>query len=112
MKRTYEIVLSGGLGVADVIFEPGGGEGGRPPRTRRYLMGRTRKVASVVFAVAAFGAAATPAVADQPPGQLGYEGQPGNQGGASGNPGGGQPPGQLGYEGQPGNQGGASGNPG
>jgi hypothetical protein len=31
----------------------------------------------------------------QPPGQLGYEGQPGNQGN-----------GQLGYEGQPGNQGG------
>jgi len=39
----------------------------------------------------------------QPPGLLGYEGQPGNQGG---NPGGGQPPGLLGYEGQPGNQGG------
>jgi hypothetical protein len=52
--------------------------------------------------------ALTPAVAaaDQPPGQLGYEGQPGNQGGASGTPGGGQPPGLLGYEGQPGNQGG------
>jgi hypothetical protein len=46
-------------------------------------------------------AAASPAFADQPPGQLGYEGQPGNQGG-----GGGQPPGLLGYEGQPGNQGG------
>jgi hypothetical protein len=45
-------------------------------------------------------AAASPALADQPPGQLGYEGQPGNQGG-----GGGQPPGCLGYEGQPGNQG-------
>jgi hypothetical protein len=49
--------------------------------------------------------AASPALADQPPGQLGYEGQPGNQGGGGGN-GGGQPPGQLGYEGQPGNQGG------
>jgi len=36
---------------------------------------------------------------DQPPGQLGYEGQPGNQGGGSGNQGG-----QQGYEGQPGNQ--------
>ena len=36
-----------------------------------------------------------PALADQPPGQLGYEGQPGNQGN-----------GQGGYEGQPGNQGG------
>jgi len=35
------------------------------------------------------------ALADQPPGQLGYEGQPGNQGN-----------GQNGYEGQPGNQGG------
>lgn len=44
----------------------------------------------------------------QPPGQLGYEGQPGNQGGGGG--GGGQPPGQLGYEGQPGNQGGGGGN--
>ena len=44
-ERTYEMVLSGGLGVADVIFEPGGGEGGRPPRTRSYLMSRTRKVA-------------------------------------------------------------------
>jgi hypothetical protein len=41
--------------------------------------------------------------AAQPPGQLGYEGQPGNQGGQHhhGNPGGLQ-----GYEGQPGNQGG------
>jgi hypothetical protein len=35
------------------------------------------------------------AFAGQPPGQLGYEGQPGNQGN-----------GQHGYEGQPGNQGG------
>jgi hypothetical protein len=35
------------------------------------------------------------ALADQPPGQKGYEGQPGNQGN-----------GQKGYEGQPGNQGG------
>ena len=34
-----------------------------------------------------------------PPGLLGYEGQPGNQGGGNGN-------GLLGYEGQPGNQGG------
>jgi hypothetical protein len=46
----------------------------------------------------------TSAFADQPPGQLGYEGQPGNQGGASGQPG--PAPGLLGYEGQPGNQGG------
>jgi hypothetical protein len=35
------------------------------------------------------------AFASQPPGQLGYEGQPGNQGN-----------GLQGYEGQPGNQGG------
>jgi hypothetical protein len=35
------------------------------------------------------------------PGLLGYEGQPGNQGG-----GGGTPNGLKGYEGQPGNQGG------
>lgn len=34
----------------------------------------------------------------QPPGQLGYEGQPGNQGGGGGSKG------QNGYEGQPGNQ--------
>jgi hypothetical protein len=39
----------------------------------------------------------------QPPGLLGYEGQPGNQGGGGNN---GQPNGLLGYEGQPGNQGG------
>ena len=39
----------------------------------------------------------------QPPGLLGYEGQPGNQGGHNHH---GQPPGLLGYEGQPGNQGG------
>lgn len=37
--------------------------------------------------------AAGVATADVPPGQLGYEGQPGNQGN-----------GTLGYEGQPGNQ--------
>ena len=34
----------------------------------------------------------------QPPGQKGYEGQPGNQGGGGGSKG------QGGYEGQPGNQ--------
>ena len=62
----------------------------------------------VIAGICALALAAAPsaAFADQPPGQLGYEGQPGNQGGASGNPGGGQPPGLLGYEGQPGNQGG------
>lgn len=49
------------------------------------------------------------AFADQPPGQKGYEGQPGNQGngqqGYEGQPGN-QGNGQQGYEGQPGNQGG------
>jgi hypothetical protein len=65
-----------------------------------------RKVILAGLCAAAFVAAPSTALADQPPGQLGYEGQPGNQGGASGNPGGGQPPGLLGYEGQPGNQGG------
>lgn len=40
------------------------------------------------------------ALADQPPGQLGYERQPGNQGAHQ------TAPGLLGYEGQPGNQGG------
>lgn len=44
-------------------------------------------------------APATSAMAKQPPGQTGYEGQPGNQGG-------GGAPGLRGYEGQPGNQGG------
>jgi hypothetical protein len=39
----------------------------------------------------------------QPPGLLGYEGFPGNQGGHNPH---GMPPGLLGYEGQPGNQGG------
>ena len=37
------------------------------------------------------------------PGQLGYEGQPGNQGGGGNN---GTPNGLKGYEGHPGNQGG------
>jgi len=60
-----------------------------------------RKVAGIVFGVALAVGASSAALADQPPGQLGYEGQPGNQGGGSG-----QPPGLLGYEGQPGNQGG------
>jgi hypothetical protein len=40
----------------------------------------------------------------QAPGLLGYEGQPGNQGGQNNNNG--TPNGLLGYEGQPGNQGG------
>jgi hypothetical protein len=65
-----------------------------------------RKALLAGLCALAFAAAPAAAMADQPPGQLGYEGQPGNQGGASGTPGGGQPPGLLGYEGQPGNQGG------
>jgi hypothetical protein len=63
------------------------------------------KTAAILLAALFALAGAPSAFADQPPGQLGYEGQPGNQGGG-GNNGGGQPPGQLGYEGQPGNQGG------
>jgi hypothetical protein len=63
-----------------------------------------RKAAALVIAGIFAVMTASPALADQPPGQLGYEGQPGNQGGASGQPG--PAPGLLGYEGQPGNQGG------
>jgi hypothetical protein len=64
-----------------------------------------RKIAVLVLGASfGLGLVASPALADQPPGQLGYEGQPGNQGGASGQPG--PAPGLLGYEGQPGNQGG------
>jgi hypothetical protein len=56
-----------------------------------------------VLSVAALAIAAPAAMADNPPGLLGYEGQPGNQGDQNG----GTPaPGLLGYEGQPGNQGG------
>ena len=47
----------------------------------------------------------------QPPGLLGFEGQPGNQGGPNHNGNNGQPPGQLGFEGQPGNQGGPNHHP-
>lgn len=39
-------------------------------------------VLAALMAVSAIGTA----LADQPPGQKGYEGQPGNQGGASHNP--------------------------
>lgn len=65
---------------------------------------RRKVVAFLLGAFFGLGLVASPALADQPPGQLGYEGQPGNQGGASGQPG--PAPGLLGYEGQPGNQGG------
>jgi hypothetical protein len=70
-------------------------KGGDMRRVTRILIGGS----VVILGIAG---TATAASADQPPGQLGYEGQPGNQGGG----GGGNPPGLLGYEGQPGNQGG------
>jgi hypothetical protein len=58
-----------------------------------------RVISVLVVGLALVVSFATPALADQAPGQLGYEGQPGNQGnnGNNGN-------GTLGYEGQPGNQ--------
>ena len=58
-----------------------------------------KKALAGVLAIAALAMSAPAAFAAQPPGQLGYEGQPGNQGG-------GNAPGLHGYEGQPGNQGG------
>lgn len=63
------------------------------------------KALSCVLAAGALSLAAPAAFADQPPGQLGYEGQPGNQGGHNNNNNG-TPNGLKGYEGQPGNQGG------
>ena len=60
----------------------------------------TRMLIGGSVAILGIAATATSASADVAPGLLGYEGQPGNQGG------GGNPPGLLGYEGQPGNQGG------
>ncbi len=66
-----------------------------------------KKLIALTFAVVLALATIAPVLADQPPGQLGYEGQPGNQGGASGQPGNnGTSNGLQGYEGQPGNQGG------
>lgn len=52
----------------------------------------------VRFQIVALEERVAPSVA---PGLLGYEGQPGNQGGSNGTS-----PGLRGYEGQPGNQGG------
>lgn len=63
---------------------------------------RTGVRATVVAFASCVLAMGPAAMADQPPGQLGYEGQPGNQGSASGQP----ANGLMGYEGQPGNQGG------
>jgi len=65
------------------------------PSLRRSDTARRGVLATVVLGAVFALAAAAPAVADQSPGQQGYEGQPGNQGN-----------GTLGYEGQPGNQGG------
>ena len=59
-----------------------------------------KRLLAVMAATALVLGMAAPVFADQPPGQLGYEGQPGNQGGGGGGNG------LLGYEGQPGNQGG------
>jgi hypothetical protein len=66
---------------------------------------RAPRALAGVLAVGALAIAAPAAMADNPPGLLGYEGQPGNQGGLPGD-GSGPAPGLLGYEGQPGNQGG------
>jgi hypothetical protein len=81
----------------------------RSRRRRALAHGRRRgyrpRALVGVLSVAALAFAAPAAFADQPPGLLGYEGQPGNQGGQPGGGDGGQPPGLLGYEGQPGNQG-------
>jgi hypothetical protein len=61
-----------------------------------------RKTAAALLASLFALAAASPVLATTPPGQRGYEGQPGNQGGGGNH----HAPGLLGYEGQPGNQGG------
>jgi hypothetical protein len=70
---------------------------------RRAMKRKARVLLATAIVVVGVGAPVSSAFAANPPGQLGYEGQPGNQGGGGG---GGQPPGLLGYEGQPGNQGG------
>jgi hypothetical protein len=59
-----------------------------------------RRLFALVFGLVLALSAVGSAFASQPPGQLGYEGQPGNQGN-----------GLQGYEGQPGNQGGSNHNP-
>jgi len=61
---------------------------------------KRKALIAVLAALTALGTAGG-ALADQPPGQRGYEGQPGNQAGGGNNA-----PGLRGYEGQPGNQGG------
>ena len=59
-----------------------------------------KKLMALVAAALLALATVTPVLASNPPGQLGYEGQPGNQGS-----------GQQGYEGQPGHHGGPQHNP-
>ena len=44
-----------------------------------------KRLFAVIAATALVLGMASPVFADQPPGQLGYEGQPGNQGGGGGN---------------------------
>lgn len=63
-----------------------------------------KKILAGVLAAAIALSTVAPVLASVPPGQKGYEGQPGNQGGY-------QQAGQQGYEGQPGNQGGPCHNP-
>jgi hypothetical protein len=46
---------------------------------------KKKLIALIVVALLAL-ATLTPALASQPPGQLGYEGQPGNQGGSQHHP--------------------------
>jgi len=58
------------------------------------------KIIAVLAGAALAASMVGTAIASQPPGQSGYEGQPGNQGGGGGGNG------LSGYEGQPGNQGG------
>jgi hypothetical protein len=69
-----------------------------PARKEEWVL---RLIIGIAAAAAILAGTAIPALASQPPGQLGYEGQPGNQGGGQHHA-----PGLLGYEGQPGNQGG------
>jgi collagen type IV alpha len=81
-----------------------------------------KKFAALIAAAVLALATVAPVLASVPPGQQGYEGQPGNQGGfhqagqqgyegQPGNQGGFHQAGQQGYEGQPGNQGGQQHNP-
>jgi len=58
-----------------------------------------KMILALILATAIALATIAPALAAVPPGQRGFEGQPGNQGGF-------QQAGQQGYEGHPGNQGG------